>query len=204
VVVNLYRSPDEFVASMTTDSAGYYLFTGLVPGDYFVEFEPPEFWDFVSQDVGTDDEIDSDASGSTGRTATTSLAGGDLDITWDAGLYQPPTGVSIVYFEATGTVNAILLRWETVTEVSITGFNLYRANGPEGPRTQVNETLIESLTPPGSNNGAEYVWPDAGREPGIPFFYWVEAVDAQGRPSQTEGPVSAAAKHGTYLPVVIR
>jgi len=85
--VNLYDCEDNFIATMLTDANGYYLFDGLIPGDYYVEFIQPEGYDITLQDQGSDDALDSDANPTTGITICTTLNGGETDLTWDCGLY---------------------------------------------------------------------------------------------------------------------
>ncbi|MBZ0302303.1 MAG: carboxypeptidase regulatory-like domain-containing protein, partial [Anaerolineae bacterium] len=88
VVVNLYDSGDNFIATTTTDSNGSYNFTNLAPGTYYVEFVLPTVgWEFTLQDQGGSDAVDSDADFSSGQTATTTLDSGDNDLTLDAGLF---------------------------------------------------------------------------------------------------------------------
>ena len=89
VTVNLYDCFDNFVATTTTDDNGYYLFSDLTPGDYYVEFIEPEGYDFTLQNQGADDAVDSDADPVTGIADCTNLEGGETDVTWDAGLYMP-------------------------------------------------------------------------------------------------------------------
>jgi hypothetical protein len=84
-----------------TDPDGFYLFPDLVPGDYCVEFgKPPvDFCDtddfdlgepqFTTQNAGNDDAVDSDADTATGVTDPVSLAGGETDLTVDAGIICP-------------------------------------------------------------------------------------------------------------------
>jgi len=95
VTVNLYDCAGNFIATMPTDANGYYLFSGLTPGDYFVEFILPTGFFFSPQDQGIDDAVDSDANTTTGRTICTTLINGETDLTWDAGIYRetpPPPG----------------------------------------------------------------------------------------------------------------
>jgi len=87
VTVNLYDCSDVLMATTTTDADGYYLFTGLLPGGYYVEFIPPEGYVLTLQDQGADDTIDSDADPVTGRTMCTTLDEDETDVTWDCGLY---------------------------------------------------------------------------------------------------------------------
>lgn len=107
VTVNLLDCSNVQVATMTTDANGYYLFAGLLPGDYKVEFVAPEGYVFTAQNQGTDDAIDSDADPVTGRTMCTTLEGGETDVTWDAGLYEEPD-----YGECEGKVTQLTVRYD--------------------------------------------------------------------------------------------
>ena len=89
VVVNLYNCDGDLLGTRITDADGFYFFYDLTPGDYYVEFIRPEGYAFTMQDVG-DDMNDSDADMTTGRTICTNLEPGEVDPTWDAGLYRVP------------------------------------------------------------------------------------------------------------------
>ncbi len=67
---------------------GYYTFTNLAPGDYFVVFTPTVGYTFTLQNIGAD-TADSDADPISGVAAVTTLTSGENDPTWDAGLYTP-------------------------------------------------------------------------------------------------------------------
>lgn len=76
------------IATDVTDANGFYLFEGLFPGEYFVEFETgtlPAGYQLTGQNAGTDDAVDSDADQTTGLTEIISLGLVD-DLTWDAGI----------------------------------------------------------------------------------------------------------------------
>ena len=78
------------VPAQTTTSTGAYLFTGLEPGVYKVQFSIPADYKISPANVGSDDTIDSDAIKDTGATATTAnytLLSGTQNLTVDAGLY---------------------------------------------------------------------------------------------------------------------
>ncbi|WP_208300297.1 SdrD B-like domain-containing protein [Prosthecobacter fusiformis] len=77
--------------STVTDGSGFYTFTGLAPGDYFVQFDLPDGFAFTKQDQGGNDNVDSDADPLTGRTARTTIDDVETDGSWDAGLYRPAT-----------------------------------------------------------------------------------------------------------------
>ncbi|MCU7813685.1 MAG: carboxypeptidase regulatory-like domain-containing protein [Candidatus Thiodiazotropha sp. (ex Rostrolucina anterorostrata)] len=92
VTVNLKDSNGDIVATTVTaddsnGNAGYYLFDGLIPGDYSVGFVKPAGYDFTTQDQGGD-ASDSDANQATGMTATTTLTSGENDLSWDAGIVK--------------------------------------------------------------------------------------------------------------------
>jgi hypothetical protein len=89
VTVNLYECGGTYpIATTTTDATGKYLFTDLTSGDYYVKIIAPAGYVFTMQDQGSDEATDSDAD-SNGMTACTTLAPGENDMTWDAGLYLP-------------------------------------------------------------------------------------------------------------------
>ncbi len=86
VTVNLYDCNNVFIATMTTDANGNYLFDKLNPGNYYVEFVLPTGYTFTLKDQGTDNALDSDADVTTGKAECTELTSAENDMTWDAGL----------------------------------------------------------------------------------------------------------------------
>jgi hypothetical protein len=95
VTVNLYLADGTFVDGTTTDQNGYYLFTDLPPGEYYVEFVKPDEYAFTEVNAGDDDEVDSDADPSTGWTEAITIGPENcIDLTVDAGFYYsaPPPG----------------------------------------------------------------------------------------------------------------
>ncbi|HRS84754.1 MAG TPA: SdrD B-like domain-containing protein, partial [Methanothrix sp.] len=98
VKVELINSTTALVAdTKLTNPDGSYLFTNILPGDYYVRFYLPDGYQFSPQNAGGDDAKDSDPD-SAGNTATISLASGESDLTVDAGLYQP---VGIIVIKST-------------------------------------------------------------------------------------------------------
>ena len=84
--VELYDSGGTLVGTTTTNENGFYLFDDLQPGTYSLKFLTPAGYTGLTQQNNGNDETDSDANPSTGETATFSLASGQLDLTWDAGV----------------------------------------------------------------------------------------------------------------------
>ena len=102
VTVTLYDAATNVLDTTTTDGSGFYSFTNLVPGVYFVGFTSPGGWQITLQDQGGDDTADSDADPATGYTIPTTLISGENDPTWDAGLYQPASLGDFVWEDVDG------------------------------------------------------------------------------------------------------
>ncbi len=107
VTVNLRDCEGGFLESATTDMDRFYLFDNLLPGNYMVEFVLPPDYEFTLRDQGGDDAVDSDADQSTGMTTCIGLAGGEENLTLDAGLvaFPPECG------DCMGKVTELSLRY---------------------------------------------------------------------------------------------
>ncbi|RXK62480.1 hypothetical protein ESA94_05620 [Lacibacter luteus] len=91
VTVQLKNSLGSVIATTTTNASGNYLFTGLAAGNYTVVFPTSISGAVVTpQNVGLDDNVDSDASQTTGATSTITLATNQNITNVDAG-YCPTT-----------------------------------------------------------------------------------------------------------------
>lgn len=90
VTVKLYACDGTELATTVTDINGFYGFTGLKPGSYYVGFTSPAGYVFTLLNQGGDPALDSDAQ-SNGQTACVALASGENNPTIDAGLYRPAT-----------------------------------------------------------------------------------------------------------------
>jgi len=87
VDVALFTEDGTQVGATQTVSNGSYLFTGVVPGNYYVTFTLPNGYR-LSPENATADSMDSDVNASL-RTETTLLSSGENDLDWDMGVYQP-------------------------------------------------------------------------------------------------------------------
>jgi serine-aspartate repeat-containing protein C/D/E len=85
VNVSLWWENGTLVANTTTNDSGYYNFTNLDPGKYYLEFELPSGYKWTLKGQGPDDNIDSDVY-SNGTTDIITLGSCDNALTWDAGL----------------------------------------------------------------------------------------------------------------------
>jgi hypothetical protein len=129
------------------------------------------------------------------------LGYGNYDVTYPVTVRLTVTGgnlaVTLASFEAEAQPDGIRVRWETTSEVGNLGFNLYRAETPAGPRTQVNPVLIPSQAP-GGTQGASYEYLDASVQPGQVYYYWLEDIHQSGA-TTLHGPVSATASAPTAV-----
>ncbi len=133
--------------------------------------------------------------GTVGQPDAATLSGDDFILEggfWTADLQ--PTAVELVRFEAYPAGSSIRLEWETASEIDNLGFHLHRSDAPQGDYLRLNEVLIPSQAP-GSPLGATYAWLDQDVQPGVVYFYKLEAVDLYGQ-STEYGPVQG------YLPAV--
>ncbi|NJN16429.1 MAG: DUF11 domain-containing protein [Oscillochloris sp.] len=94
VTVRLYDGSNNLVDTAVTANdpdgqPGYYLFTGLTPASYFVEFVLPSGATFSGPNLGGDDALDSDPNPADGRTGSFTLSAGQLDLRYDAGIILP-------------------------------------------------------------------------------------------------------------------
>jgi hypothetical protein len=100
-----------------------------------------------------------------------------------------PQAVTLADFSASQIGEAILVTWETVSEINNRGFNLYRGVSPNEPDRQLNDALIPSQSP-GGPGGYLYTWEDrADLVSGTTYYYWVEDVDLNNVATR-HGPVS--------------
>ena len=72
--------------STTTGNGGQYAFSNLLFGSYFIEVGDPAVVNFSPLDQGDDDQLDSDADPTTGRSMAFNLAIGGNNDTVDCGI----------------------------------------------------------------------------------------------------------------------
>ena len=85
-----------------TDSAGFYEFVDLAPGDYYVVFDGPIGLSPTPANQGGDDANDSDADTATGQSQTVTLAPNEHNPTIDAGFYAPASLGDYVWLDVDG------------------------------------------------------------------------------------------------------
>ncbi len=148
VTVTLFTSTGTQVGSPVVTAndglgnPGYYLFSGVTPGQYYVVFTAPEGQVFTTPSVGTS-TTDSNA-GPTGQTATFTVNAGGQDLSVDAGLR--PIDLSLVssVTDTTPSLNS------TITYSVV-------VSNPIGFSTATGVTVSDVLPP-----GLTYVSDNAG------------------------------------------
>jgi len=89
-----YTSDDVTVATEVTDANGFYLFENVPAGDYIIMFcNTLPGTEYTSQNTGGNDELDSDANPSNGKTDPFTVVLGQMDdLSFDAGIILTPSG----------------------------------------------------------------------------------------------------------------
>jgi len=108
---------------------------------------------------------------------------------------EVPTVVTLASFAADAQSDRVVVSWETVSEASNAGFNLYRSSDPAGPQTLL--TTLPSQAP-GSTAGFAYSYEDLAVQPGQTYWYWLEDVSLGGA-TTLHGPVSATVQAPTAV-----
>jgi serine protease AprX len=111
---------------------------------------------------------------------------------------EKPTAVTFTHLQATPGINLVTLNWGTALEIDTLGFNIYRAESLESPRSPLNDELIPSRYFGGF--GGDYTYQDSTAQPGTVYYYWIESVETTG--STLLDPMTAMALFGVYLPIV--
>ena len=100
-----------------------------------------------------------------------------------------PSAITLATFTAAEQGDAIVVAWDTASELDNAGFNLYRDTTPGGPGVKLNADLIASQGP-NSAEGFSYSFRDAGAlVPGTTYYYRLEDVSLSGAASAHD-PVS--------------
>ena len=104
---------------------------------------------------------------------------------------QQTTAVGLTFFGATALDGAVLLKWQTGSEVDNLGFHLYRSDAADGSYERITVGAIPGLG--SSPEGASYV--DSGLTNGETYYYKLEDIETTGA-TETHGPVSAMPEEG--------
>ncbi len=99
--------------------------------------------------------------------------------------------VVLGYMAALGQKKAVVVvEWSTASELDTAGFNLYRAQSPDGPFIQINTNLIPASPDP--LVGGSYKYEDQQADAGKVYYYQLEDVEYNGSVSRF-GPIEVKA-----------
>jgi uncharacterized repeat protein (TIGR01451 family) len=129
IVVRLYNSLGTHLQSTNTDENGNYLFTNIIPGNYYLEFVKPTGYLISDYIAG----VTQNTANATGFTTTFALNSGDSQLAWDAGMLSPD-----LYYATIGN-----FVWD---DQNADGIYQGRGGGIEG--VTVNLYLENNLTTP--------------------------------------------------------
>jgi hypothetical protein len=96
---------------------------------------------------------------------------------YDFGFSVTPLSILLAGFDVASQADHVLVAWETVSEASNSGFNLYRSLSADG------EYALLGFTPsaaPGSTQGAAYSYQDFAVTAGQVYWYKLEDIDLSG------------------------
>jgi hypothetical protein len=178
---------NEVIAEGLNQPLNFPLPVGLPAGSYYLRYR-------LTPNLGDTATCADDMSAYAGGSPTWSGAakGGEVE---DHRVDSAPLAVLLAGFEASAQPDHILVAWETVSELNNTGFNLYRSLSPS------DQPALLGFTPsaaPGSNSGVAYRFQDFDVQPGLTYWYWLDAVDHSGAATRFD-PVSATFQSPTAV-----
>jgi hypothetical protein len=121
------------------------------------------------------------------RVMITLWAGGEIlgqGMSQDAFMISAPVAVTLESFTGNFENEAAVLRWSTLVEENIEGFNVLRSESETDGFEPVN---AEPVPPSGTAGGASYEMKDAGVSLNRTYYYKLEAVSS-GRTRDLSGP----------------
>ncbi len=112
----------------------------------------------------------------------------DMMCDYPSGVCYDPDLIKLSSFTAQPKNRAVLLTWETESEVNNVGFNLYRSETIDGEKELISDALIPASGDPTA--GAVYEFRDSGLQNRKTYYYFLEDVDTAGL-ATLHGPVEA-------------
>jgi len=121
----------------------------------------------------------------------------------DTGTYNLFIGDAVVAvllssFQASAYPGSVVVSWTTDAEFVNAGFNVLRADSPDGEYRSINNSLIPARG--SATGGARYMFTDAGVQNRKTYYYKLEDIDLFGR-ATLHGPVGATPG---LLPALLR
>lgn len=176
--VNLYTSDGVLIGSTVTDSNGFYQFTNLPVGDYYVQFVPPSGYLFSPQDPGSDGTGSS--ANASGFSIKVSIPLSPTGAVLNAGIFQDPSAIVLSHFEVRTSSAGVRVVWGTALELHTFGFRIYRSTNNRFDDAQLL-TQQPILARGRAVSGAEYSWLDETAQPDVQYTYWLEEIETNGQ-----------------------
>lgn len=101
-----------------------------------------------------------------------------------------PTAIRLSSFNASHTMEDVLISWTTGTEIDTEGFNILRSISPGDPYRRITPSMIEATG--SAMRGGKYSFVDREVEKGRTYYYKLEEVDVRGKRVEY-GPVAVVA-----------
>lgn len=124
---------------------------------------------------------------------TGAVTGGEVE---DYQFTFSPLGVTLVDFGAMCVAGQPEINWETASELTTLGFNVWRNTSDSGPQDKLNDTMIPAH--PGSAQGYLYSYLDTTAVENTPYYYWLEDIDT-GNVGHFTGPISVLCQAPTAV-----
>jgi len=127
--------------TVQTNSSGVYIFDGLLTGNYKLTFSEPTNFSFTGQDVGSNDNIDSDANTVTGMTINFTLGVSSVQ-TFDAGYTMANSSIDIgdfVWFDTDRDGN------QDFIETGVRNFRVLLKNATTGATLRTTTTNLSGF-----------------------------------------------------------
>jgi len=122
-------------------------------------------------------------------------------ITWLIASLLTLAALTLFYRATTAPTDAVVtVEWTTASELDTAGFNVYRAENPEGPFVRVNDHLIPASPDP--LIGGSYTFTDTDVVAGHIYYYQLEDVETGGATTR-HGPVEVMAEGGRRVEMLL-
>lgn len=123
------------------------------------------------------------------------------------GCHSEPTGPTATVLSSFTSsfdleTTSVKLSWETVSDSSILGFNIYRSDEITPDPVKINPEMV-LVYEPGAMEGNQYSYTDADVEFGQTYTYWIDVVDLEALTSRY-GPVTQTAGFKVFVPILQR
>ncbi len=114
----------------------------------------------------------------------------------------PPTALELLFFAAAAQSDQVALQWESVLELDLYGFQLWRSsNGQRVDATLLTQQTIRSRGT--ASTGATYSYIDNAVTTGVTYTYWLYKVNRDATGADVASATAQPAHHH-YLPLIVR